>query len=160
MERPYRYAEQFPYYEPFDPDYLEEVVEEVFGPAMVHWFRPRLVGAERLPASGPAVLAANHSGNSFPYDGMVLDALLWRREGFPRQGNGPSPSSATPGTASGSRPATASTPGSGTGTSSSTTSPSAGPSWPSPGGSASPPTATGASPPKSGGSGKAASTGT
>lgn len=86
MALPYRYAEQFPYYEPFDPDYLQEVVEEVFGPAMAHWFRPRLVGAGRLPASGPAVLAANHSGNSFPYDGMVLDALLWRREGYPRRG--------------------------------------------------------------------------
>jgi 1-acyl-sn-glycerol-3-phosphate acyltransferase len=82
----YRYAEQLPCYEPFEPEYIEEVVESVFGPVMAHWFRPRLVGGERLPRGGPAILAANHSGNSFPYDGMVLDAMLWRREGFPRQG--------------------------------------------------------------------------
>ena len=83
---PYRYAEQIPCYEPFEPEYIEDVIERVFGPVMAHWFRPRLVGGERLPRSGPAVLAANHSGNSFPYDGMVLDAMLWRREGYPREG--------------------------------------------------------------------------
>ncbi|MFP3939374.1 MAG: 1-acyl-sn-glycerol-3-phosphate acyltransferase [Thermoanaerobaculia bacterium] len=83
---PYLYAEQFPHYDPLDPDYLQELVEQVFGPAIAHYFRPRLVGAESLPTRGPAILACNHSGNSFPYDGMVLDALLWRREGFPRRG--------------------------------------------------------------------------
>jgi len=82
---PYRYAEQFPYYEPFDPEYLEEVVGDVFAPAIRHYFRPRIVGAENLPTAGPAILAGNHSGNSFPYDGMVLDGMLWYREGFPRR---------------------------------------------------------------------------
>ncbi len=82
----YRYAEQFPYYDPLDPDYLEELVRRVFGPVSRHYFRPRILGRERLPADGPAILAANHSGNSFPYDGMVLDSLLWKKEGFPRRG--------------------------------------------------------------------------
>jgi len=84
-QAPYRYAEQFPYYEPFDPEYLEGVVAEAFAPAMRHYFRPRLVGAENLPKEGPAILAGNHSGNSFPYDGMVLDGMIWHREGFPRR---------------------------------------------------------------------------
>jgi len=80
----YRYAEQFPYYDPLDPEYLEDVIERVFGPVSHHYFRPRILGRHRLPSGGPAILAANHSGNSFPYDGMVLDALLWKKESFRR----------------------------------------------------------------------------
>lgn len=86
MEQPYPYAEQLPYYDPFDPDYVESLLEEVFDPMVRHYFRSRLVGVENIPAGGPAVLAANHSGNSFPYDGMVFDGMNWHREGYPRQG--------------------------------------------------------------------------
>ncbi len=67
------------YYEPFDPDYIGEVIDRVFGPALDHYFRPRLLRGHRLPDRGPAILAANHSGTCFPYDGMALQALLWRR---------------------------------------------------------------------------------
>ncbi|HEY0781133.1 MAG TPA: 1-acyl-sn-glycerol-3-phosphate acyltransferase [Thermoanaerobaculia bacterium] len=73
-------------YEPFDPDYMASVLDGVFRPFLDHYFRPRLYGAERLPAHGPAILAPNHSGNAFPYDGMVLDGLLWNHEGRPRTG--------------------------------------------------------------------------
>jgi 1-acyl-sn-glycerol-3-phosphate acyltransferase len=68
--------------DPFDPGFLRHVIDDAFGPVIDHWFRPRLIGAARLPETGPAILAANHSGTAFPYDGMVLDALLWRRSGM------------------------------------------------------------------------------
>lgn len=71
--------------DPFDPDYLRRVLDEAFGPMIDHWFRPRLLGAQRLPSRGPAIIAANHSGSAFPYDAMVLDAVLWRREGMKRE---------------------------------------------------------------------------
>jgi 1-acyl-sn-glycerol-3-phosphate acyltransferase len=73
-------------YEPFDPDYLGSALDEVFEPLIRHYFRPVLLGAERIPEHGPLILAPNHSGNAFPYDGMMLDAQLWEREGRPRQG--------------------------------------------------------------------------
>lgn len=47
-----------------------------------HYFRGRLLGADKLPDRGPCIVAPNHSGNAFPHDGMVLDALLWERDGF------------------------------------------------------------------------------
>jgi len=78
----YPYAEQMPYYEPFDPDYSTSVMRKVLGPIVERYFRPRLLGARRLPPRGPFILAPNHSGNSFPYDGMVLDGLLWQRAGL------------------------------------------------------------------------------
>jgi 1-acyl-sn-glycerol-3-phosphate acyltransferase len=69
-------------YEPFDPDYTASVIREVFDPVVRRYFRAELIGAEKLPAAGPLVLAPNHSGTSFPYDGMVLDGLLWERDGL------------------------------------------------------------------------------
>ena len=32
----------------------------LIGPALVLWARPRIVGRDHLPASGPVILAANH----------------------------------------------------------------------------------------------------
>jgi len=69
-------------HEHFDPDWLRELLGRGFFPLMDHYFRPRLLGAEKLPLEGPLVLAANHSGTAFPFDGMVLDAALWRRDGM------------------------------------------------------------------------------
>ena len=77
----YPYADQFPYYEPFNPEYAATFMDEVFDPILRHYFRPELIGAERIPDQGPVILAPNHSGNAFPYDGMVLDGLLWDRSG-------------------------------------------------------------------------------
>ena len=65
----------------FDPEYLRRILEGL-NPLVDHYFRPRLLGADKLPAHGPLILAANHSGTAFPYDGMVLDSLLWRRDGM------------------------------------------------------------------------------
>jgi 1-acyl-sn-glycerol-3-phosphate acyltransferase len=69
-------------YEPFDPDYCRSVVQELFEPLLDRYFRPVLIGAEKIPEEGPLILAPNHSGNAFPYDGMVLDGLLWHRSGL------------------------------------------------------------------------------
>jgi 1-acyl-sn-glycerol-3-phosphate acyltransferase len=69
--------------EPFEPQYLRSLMDRVFGPIIDHYFRPRLIGHRRLPRRGPALLIPNHSGNAFPYDGMVLDGLLWARDGYP-----------------------------------------------------------------------------
>ncbi|MGZ8469944.1 MAG: 1-acyl-sn-glycerol-3-phosphate acyltransferase [Gemmatirosa sp.] len=68
--------------DPFDAEWSRAMVGEVLAPMTDRYFRARIVGAERIPAQGPLVLAANHSGNAFPYDGMVLDALLWRLYGM------------------------------------------------------------------------------
>lgn len=68
--------------DPFDPEYARSMLTEVLGPVLDHYFRPRILGAHRLPREGPMILAANHSGNAFPYDAMVLDAALWRRDGY------------------------------------------------------------------------------
>lgn len=68
--------------DPFEPEYLKSIVENVFAPLAEHYFRPRLLGAHRLPQDGPAILAGNHSGTAFPYDAMMLDCLLWQRCGL------------------------------------------------------------------------------
>src|SRR5665213_3872423 len=72
------------YYEPFDPEYCRDLLHKVIEPISDHYFRPCIIGAERLPATGPVILAANHSGTAFPYDAIVLDFALWRRDGSRR----------------------------------------------------------------------------
>jgi len=69
-------------WEPFDPEFSRMMMDEVLGPMLDHYFRPVIFGRENLPAEGPAVLAANHSGNAFPYDAIILDATLWRQDGY------------------------------------------------------------------------------
>jgi 1-acyl-sn-glycerol-3-phosphate acyltransferase len=68
--------------DPFDPEFCRALEREVLGPITKHYFRARIIGAERLPKHGPVILAANHSGNAFPHDGIVLDAALWCRDGM------------------------------------------------------------------------------
>lgn len=72
--------------DPFDPDWARSIVSTSIEPMLRLWFRAELVGGERIPAHGPLILAANHSGNAFPYDGIALDALLWGREGMTDEG--------------------------------------------------------------------------
>ena len=69
-------------YEPLDLEYLRGFADRVYVPILDHYFRATLVGAEKLPADGPAILAANHSGNAFPHDAVALDATLWRHDGL------------------------------------------------------------------------------
>ena len=68
--------------DPFDAEWARSLERSVLAPMTDSYFRTEIVGAERIPARGPVILAANHSGNAFPYDGIVLDAMLWRRDGM------------------------------------------------------------------------------
>jgi len=69
-------------WEPFDPAFSRMMMDDVLGPMLDHYFRPAIFGREHLPAEGPVILAANHSGNAFPYDAIILDAALWRADDF------------------------------------------------------------------------------
>jgi 1-acyl-sn-glycerol-3-phosphate acyltransferase len=69
-------------YEPFDPAYCRDLLERAIGPLSDCYFRARIVGAEKLPAHGPVVIATNHSGTAFPYDAIVFDFALWQRDGL------------------------------------------------------------------------------
>lgn len=69
-------------YEPFDPVYCHALMQRVIGPIIDHYFRPTFVGLDKLPARGPVILAANHSGNALPYDAIVLDFGLWEHDGM------------------------------------------------------------------------------
>ncbi len=74
-------AAPHPPHDPWDPEFVRRMMA-FFGPIMAGYFRTRLIGAERLPKDGPVILAGNHSGSSFPYDGMALDGMLWHRDGM------------------------------------------------------------------------------
>jgi 1-acyl-sn-glycerol-3-phosphate acyltransferase len=63
--------------DPLDTEFCRALEREVLGPISTHYFRTRVIGADRIPKRGPLILAANHSGNAFPHDGIVLDAALW-----------------------------------------------------------------------------------
>ncbi len=69
-------------YEPFDVEYCRTLERDVLGPVTQRYFRATVIGAERIPREGPVILAANHSGNALPHDGIVLDALLWQLDGL------------------------------------------------------------------------------
>lgn len=69
-------------HDPMDGDWARSLENKVLSPLLDTWFRAEIVGAEGIPEHGPVILAANHSGNAFPYDAIALDALLWRRDGM------------------------------------------------------------------------------
>jgi 1-acyl-sn-glycerol-3-phosphate acyltransferase len=69
-------------HDPFDAGWARSIMTTAIEPLLRLWFRAEIVGAERIPAHGPLILAANHSGNAFPYDAIALDALLWSRDGM------------------------------------------------------------------------------
>jgi len=58
-----------------DPAF-EELVEPLFAFLYRRWWRVETRGLENVPASGPALVVANHSGAMFPYDGAMLKMAL------------------------------------------------------------------------------------
>src|SRR5690606_148176 len=74
-----------PVKEPFDPidyNYLNSIKDSFLAPIIDHYFRAEIYGMEKLQKEGPAILGCNHSGTAFPYDALVLDALMWRHYHF------------------------------------------------------------------------------
>lgn len=64
------------------PDFVA-LGEALVSPLYERYFRVESVGAHHIPSVGPAVLAANHSGN-LPIDGMMLWADVLRQTDPPR----------------------------------------------------------------------------
>ncbi|MBI3893332.1 MAG: acyltransferase family protein [Candidatus Wallbacteria bacterium] len=48
-----------------------------------HWFRVETTGIENVPADGPCLLVANHSG-VLPWDGVMLSEAIWEHHPQPR----------------------------------------------------------------------------
>jgi 1-acyl-sn-glycerol-3-phosphate acyltransferase len=55
----------------FDPELTTTVLMPLFRPFYRTWFRVRMRGLENVPASGPALVVANHSG-VLPLDAIML----------------------------------------------------------------------------------------
>jgi 1-acyl-sn-glycerol-3-phosphate acyltransferase len=60
----------------FDPDFHSSVVMPVTRAIYRDWFRVRMRGVENVPASGPALVVANHSG-VLPLDAIMLQSGLF-----------------------------------------------------------------------------------
>ncbi len=58
-----------------DPAF-EELVEPLFAFLYRRWWRVETRGLANVPASGPALIVANHAGAMFPYDGAMLKVAL------------------------------------------------------------------------------------
>lgn len=67
----------------FDEEFAD-LVEPFFGFLYDRWWRVQAEGAERVPAHGPALLAANHAG-ILPWDATMISVALLREHPLPRQ---------------------------------------------------------------------------
>ena len=66
----------------FDEEFAD-LVEPFFGFLYDTWWRVQVEGAERVPAHGPAMLAANHAG-ILPWDATMISLALLREHPLPR----------------------------------------------------------------------------
>jgi 1-acyl-sn-glycerol-3-phosphate acyltransferase len=66
----------------FDESFAE-LVEPFFGFLYETWWRVKVVGAERVPAHGRALLTANHAG-ILPWDATMISMALLREHPLPR----------------------------------------------------------------------------
>jgi len=64
------------------PDFVA-LGDTIAAPMYEKWFRVKSYGAEKIPTTGPAILASNHSG-TLPADGMMLWTDVLRRTDPPR----------------------------------------------------------------------------
>jgi 1-acyl-sn-glycerol-3-phosphate acyltransferase len=66
----------------FDESFAE-LVEPFFGFLYETWWRVKVIGAERVPAHGRALLTANHAG-ILPWDATMISMALLREHPLPR----------------------------------------------------------------------------
>jgi 1-acyl-sn-glycerol-3-phosphate acyltransferase len=66
----------------FDEGFTE-LVEPFFGFLYESWWRVKVIGAERVPAHGRALLTANHAG-ILPWDATMISMALLREHPLPR----------------------------------------------------------------------------
>ncbi|HZN19435.1 MAG TPA: lysophospholipid acyltransferase family protein [Micromonosporaceae bacterium] len=59
----------------FDPELTERVIQPLLRPLFRRYFRGEVTGAEHLPAHGPALVVANHSG-TLPIDAAMLTVAV------------------------------------------------------------------------------------
>jgi 1-acyl-sn-glycerol-3-phosphate acyltransferase len=59
----------------FDPDFTDNLVMPLLRPLYQHWFRVETIGMQNVPATGGALVVANHSG-TLPIDGLMTMAAL------------------------------------------------------------------------------------
>jgi 1-acyl-sn-glycerol-3-phosphate acyltransferase len=59
----------------FDPDLTDRVFHPILRLLYRDWFRTEVFGVSRLPASGPALVVANHSG-TIPVDAAMLGIAI------------------------------------------------------------------------------------
>ena len=60
----------------FDSEFNENVFMPLFRPLYRSWFRVRMRGLEHVPAAGPALVVANHSG-VLPFDALMLQTGVY-----------------------------------------------------------------------------------
>jgi 1-acyl-sn-glycerol-3-phosphate acyltransferase len=60
----------------FDPELNATVLMPLLRPVYRTWFRVRMRGLEHVPATGPALVVANHSG-VLPFDALMLQAGIF-----------------------------------------------------------------------------------
>jgi 1-acyl-sn-glycerol-3-phosphate acyltransferase len=60
----------------FDPDFTANVLIPAVRPLYTSWFRVQMRGLEYVPASGPALVVANHSG-VLPLDAVMLQVGIF-----------------------------------------------------------------------------------
>ncbi|HYY77724.1 MAG TPA: 1-acyl-sn-glycerol-3-phosphate acyltransferase [Actinomycetes bacterium] len=58
-----------------DPDLVEHVLAPLLRPLYRHWWRVSTHGLEHVPATGPALVVANHAG-TLPFDAMMVGLAL------------------------------------------------------------------------------------
>ncbi|MBD3884619.1 glycerol acyltransferase [Phormidium tenue FACHB-886] len=59
-----------------DVAYQKAFADEILTPILKHYFRAELFSIDKLPQTGPLIIATNHAGMCFPWDIVSLAALL------------------------------------------------------------------------------------
>jgi 1-acyl-sn-glycerol-3-phosphate acyltransferase len=68
--------------QPIDPAYQQAFRQEILTPIVQRYFRAELHPSEPLPATGPLIVAMNHTGMCFPWDMVSLGVLLSQTQGW------------------------------------------------------------------------------